>query len=431
MPLSIHGGRSLAVGGGYDPVVMTRRPLRTLLTVTFAAALVGIWGGLMAVARWGGHSLNRLPAGVDDVPAYPVSTGGRAGLPVLWDAPTYSFADQDGRTVTDKDFRGHPYVADFIFTQCKTACPVMTAKTVLLQRKLTQPGLRFVSFSVDPLNDTPAVLKAYADDWHGDPARWRLLSTDPAGLAAVTKGFNVAVEANDDPDSPILHSSRFFLVDTAGQVRGIYDSTDEQSMDKLAADVNTLAGAAPSAAPSAARPATRPAGELMTDADDAAAAVRGKQTFAAMGCLACHQQAKVAPPLANVYGGMVRLDDGRTVWADDAYLHESIVDPNAKGVAGYLRSMPNYRDYLDDRQVADLVAYIRSISTNPPPAGHGVVATATTTSATETAVDPVCHMRVVADPAGPHATVAGKTFYFCSDGCRQKFAANPDKYQAK
>ena len=406
---------------GYDFVAMTRRPRRTLLIVTFAAALFGVWGGLMAVAHWGGRALNP-PTGPSVGPS-PVSTDAKQPLPVLWDAPAFSFTAEDGRTVTDKSLRGHYYVADFIFTQCKTACPVMTAKTVLLQHRLTQPKLRFVSFSVDPANDTPAVLKAYAGEWHGDAARWTLLSTDPAGLAAVTKGFNVAVAATDDADSPILHSSTFFLVDTAGQVRGLYDSGDEASMAKLAADVDALTGTA--------APATRPTVELLADADGNAAAARGKQTFAAMGCMACHQQPKVAPPLANLYGGMVRLDDGRTVWADDAYLHESIVDPNAKCVAGYLKSMPNYRDYLDDRQVADLVAYVRSLSTNPPPGGHGVVATATTGPATVTAVDPVCHMTIVADPTGPHATVAGRAVYFCSDACRQKFEADPAKFAEK
>lgn len=393
---------------------MPRRRLLPLSIAALVACLVGIWGGLAAVAHFGGRALNAGRGAVTPVIADP---GGP--LPILWDAPAFAFADQDGRPFTSLDLAGHPYVADFVFTTCRTACPTMTAHMVLLQKRLPQPGLRFVSFSVDPAHDAPAVLKRYAADWRGDPARWTLLATDPAGLGQVAAGFKVAVLPSDDPDSPIAHSSLFTLVDGGGHVRGVYDSGDQTALNRLADDADRLTGAAATAAVST--------GELMTSTDGDAA--RGGRVYAAMGCMACHSQPKLAPPLADLYGGRVRLDDGRTVWADDAYLHESIVDPNAKGVAGYLRSMPSYRDYLDDGQVTDLVAYVRSLSRNPPPPGHGVVAGATAAAnAPAVVVDPVCHMKVVADPTGPRATVAGRAFYFCSDRCRERFAAAPGKY---
>jgi YHS domain-containing protein/mono/diheme cytochrome c family protein len=158
---------------------------------------------------------------------------------------------------------------------------------------------------------------------------------------------------------------------------------------------------------------------------------RGRQLFGSMGCLACHTRRAIAPPLESLYGSMVRLDDHRMVWADEAYLHESIVDPSAKIVAGYTKSMPNYRNYLSDQQIMDLVAFIKSLSTNQP-GGHGVLATAATTqpASDELLTDPVCKMQVRADPQGPHAVFNGKTYFFCSENCRQRFLKKPGHYAA-
>lgn len=134
-----------------------------------------------------------------------------------WKVPAFDYVDQDGHHITNRDLLGHPWIADFIYTQCTTACPVLTARMRLLQRRITDPAVRFVSFSVDPAHDTPSVLKAYAAKWHGDESRWRLLSTgDDANVHATAMGMRVAVEHSGDPTNPILHTSRFILVDPAG-----------------------------------------------------------------------------------------------------------------------------------------------------------------------------------------------------------------------
>ncbi len=385
-----------------------------------AATVCVVWVALVSGIALVHLNLNRdrpAPLATALIGNVPPATN-PADLPILWDAPPFAFTDQTNRPATDRDLRGHPYVADFIFTTCTTACPTMTAKMSLLRQQVRSPDVRFVSFSVDPAHDTPAVLAAYADSW-GDPdPRWRLMSTNPAGLAAEVKGMRVTVEPSGDADNPILHSTLFLLVDAAGHVRGIYDSTDPDALARLAVDLPGLANnelLAPA-------PAT-------TGTD---AVGRGHQLYAAMGCMACHAQPRVAPPLASVFNSMVRLTDGRTVWADEAYLHESIANPAAKVVAGYLNTMPSYRGHLDDAQTADLVAYVESLSTNPP-GGHGLVAVgrrAATQPAAEVVVDPVCHMRVAVNPSTLRASTNGRTFYFCSDTCREKFQASPSKYAA-
>ncbi len=368
-----------------------------------------LWVGLIAVGKWVQHNLNANQ---------PVPDAAPAGLNTYWAAPAFSFPDQDGQIVTDQSLRGHVWIADFFFSQCTTACPVLTSKLLLLQKKVTSPSIRFISFSVDPEHDTPPVLKKYAELWQGDQSRWKLLSTDPQGLANVASGMKVTVAASGDKDNPILHSTLFMLVDGTGQVRGIYDSNDSDAIAHLVQDAKSLDG-------------DNAGGVMPAMAAGMGSAERGHVLYTSMGCLACHSQSRIAPPLQSLYGSQVRLDDHRTVWADEAYLHESIIDPNAKVVAGYARNMPSYRSFLDDSQVMDLVAYVKSLSANPV-GGHGVVSAASTATTgpaeAELLIDPVCKMQVTKDMTAPHLLYKGKLYFFCSDHCREQFLNNPEKY---
>ena len=378
------------------------------------AAVTVLWLGIVVTLKWIQHGLNRDHTSAAAVSLDPTDS---TDLKIYWNVPEFSFADQDGTTITNYNLLGHVWVADFIFTQCTSACPILTSKLTLLQKKILTPGVRFISFSVDPEHDTPKALKDYAKIWEGDESRWRLLSTDPTGLAKVTTGMKVTAFPSGDPDNPILHSNLFFLIDKNGKVRGIYNSNESEAMARLQEDLQSLAGLDNAAviSSSAATPDVQ----------------RGKQLFGSMGCLACHTRRAIAPPLQSLYGSMVRLDDHRMVWADDAYLHESIVDPSAKIVAGYTKSMPNYRNYLTDQQVINLVTYIKSLSTNQL-GGHGFLAPSPTTQpvSDELLIDPVCNMQVRADPDGPHIALNGKTYYFCSDNCLQKFLQKPENYTA-
>jgi protein SCO1/2 len=370
--------------------------------ISAAITVTLIWAGLLVALKTAENYLNRnhRPQIVQQA---------------AWTAPAFAFPDQDNHRVSNTDLLGHVWIADFIFTQCTSACPILTSKMLLLQKQLKQPDIRFISFSVDPEHDSPAVLKQYARLWEGDESRWRLLSTDPNGLAAVAAGMKVTVAKSDDKDNPILHSSLFLLIDKTGNVYNIYDSIDNAALTQLVDDATYLAGESNGS-------------NTGVIASGSTPIQRGQALFGSMGCVACHSQPRVAPLLQSVYGSIVRLDDRKMVWADDAYLHESIVDPNAKVVAGYARTMPNYHSYLSDQQVMDLVAYIKSLSSNSP-GGHGMVsASATQADAPELLIDPVCKMQVTADSFAPHAVVDGKTYYFCSDHCREQFLKKPAEY---
>lgn len=123
---------------------------------------------------------------------------------------------------------------------------MLTAPMVQLQRALPGVDVRFLSFSVDPANDTPAVLAAYAKKWAPDEPRWTLLATDAETLPVTAAGFHVTAEKNKPGGAPVPHhphSSVFVLVDRAGMVRGVYDSEHREDLKALANAVRTLAGA--------------------------------------------------------------------------------------------------------------------------------------------------------------------------------------------
>src|SRR5205809_1034351 len=82
----------------------------------------------------------------------------------LFPAPSFVLTDQEGRQVSNQDLRGKVWIVDFIFTRCMGPCPMMTQKLVRLAKDIESPSVRFVSISVDPEFDRPAVLKQYARD---------------------------------------------------------------------------------------------------------------------------------------------------------------------------------------------------------------------------------------------------------------------------
>ena len=164
----------------------------------------------------------------------------REELPVLADAPAFSLTDQDAKPITLASLKGKPWIADFVFTHCAGPCPLMTAKMARLQRELPSPNLHFVSFSVDPERDTPPVLKEYAAKFQAEESRWRFLTGPADAIFATAKGMLLtAIPANES--SPIIHSTKFVLVDGEGRIRQYYDYNDAGQMKALVQDAKALA----------------------------------------------------------------------------------------------------------------------------------------------------------------------------------------------
>jgi protein SCO1/2 len=164
-------------------------------------------------------------------------------LPRLFAAPAFALVDQNEKTVSDKDLRGHPYIASFVFTHCAGPCPLVTSHIAELQKAIRDSEVHFVSFSVDPEHDTPAALKEYAGRFGADSARWHLLTGKPKDVYAVVEGMNMALQPATEKE-PIIHSTKLLLIDGTGQVRGIYDGGehwDARTLKTLTADAERLA----------------------------------------------------------------------------------------------------------------------------------------------------------------------------------------------
>lgn len=319
-------------------------------------------------------------------------------LEPLWPAPPFAFVDQQGATVTLQSLAGRPWVANFVFTQCRTVCPLLTAKMVQVQRQLRGASLRFVSFSVDPAHDTPAVLDAYRRHWNADEPRWTLLATGEKTLPPLAAGFHVlADKAPAGEVDPIMHSGVFVLVDGAGLVRGIYDSEHREDFAALVRDARTLAQAEP--------------------LPDAPGPKSGEALYHELSCVACHERPELAPPLRGLAGRTRELEAAALVKADAAYVRAAILTPEAQRVAGYPLHMPSYDGLLEPAALETLVDWVMALpAPERPDAGE---------PGFELAIDPVCHMEVRVGPETPTASTDGGRWSFCSDVCRERFVANP------
>lgn len=184
-----------------------------------------------------------IPAGQSGEVSYLISSESAGGSDIAVDdavlLPNFLLTDQHGQPFGLADLRGEVWVGDFIFTRCRSICPIMTGRMAQLQKDIAaMPGrerVKFVSISVDPEFDTPKVLSEYAKKFGADESRWTFLTgTRQQVWELCENGFQLGVGVNrDDPDMPIYHSGKFALVDAAGHVVGYYESSDEQDMTAL------------------------------------------------------------------------------------------------------------------------------------------------------------------------------------------------------
>jgi protein SCO1 len=162
-------------------------------------------------------------------------------LPVFNTVPAFKLTERSAREVSRQELDGKVWVADFIFTHCAGTCPVMTSKMRKLQDTL--PGeVQLVSFSVDPAQDTPEVLREYAERNGADAKRWFFLTGNKEAIYKLSiDGFKLGLDdTGGSVAEPITHSTRFALVDRQGRIRGYYGMDDEDALDRLAKDVKAL-----------------------------------------------------------------------------------------------------------------------------------------------------------------------------------------------
>lgn len=141
-------------------------------------------------------------------------------------APEFELINQNGDTITNEDYLGKVYVAEFFFTTCPTICPIMNKNLVEVQDELEEEKeFGIASFSIDPTHDTPRVLQEYAQNYNITNPNWHLLTGDKEQVFELANaGFNIYAGEDENEAGGFAHQGMFALVDKEGYIRSRKDS---------------------------------------------------------------------------------------------------------------------------------------------------------------------------------------------------------------
>lgn len=154
----------------------------------------------------------------------------------------FSFVNQNGDTITQKNYEGKIYVADFFFTTCGSICPKMSTNLVEVQKAvLNNPKVMLLSHTVFPEVDSVSVLKAYAIKYGVVDSKWNLVTGDKKEIYTMARKSYLAVKlGRPDQLYDMVHTENFVLVDQKRRVRGFYDGTNKEDIKRLLEDIDFL-----------------------------------------------------------------------------------------------------------------------------------------------------------------------------------------------
>ncbi|MDP2687191.1 MAG: SCO family protein [Aequorivita sp.] len=153
----------------------------------------------------------------------------------------FSLTNQNGKTITQDDYKNKIYVADFFFTTCQTICPIMTDHMVEIQETLkNDDDVLLLSHTVTPEIDSVAQLKKYALEKGVNDAKWNLVTGDKKEIYDLARKSYLAAKDVPFSENDLVHTENFVLVDKKKRIRGFYDGTDAESIKKLLADIKIL-----------------------------------------------------------------------------------------------------------------------------------------------------------------------------------------------
>ena len=154
----------------------------------------------------------------------------------------FSLWNQNGEIISSKDYEGKVYVADFFFTTCPTICIAMTDNMIKIQDEiLDQPNVMLLSHSVTPEIDSVQQLKKYALEKGVLDHKWNLVTGDKKEIYQLARKSYLAVkEDGDGGPFDMIHTENFILIDPKGRIRGFYDGTDEEDIERLLEELSIL-----------------------------------------------------------------------------------------------------------------------------------------------------------------------------------------------
>ncbi len=153
----------------------------------------------------------------------------------------FSLTNQNGKTITQEDYKDKIYVANFFFTTCLSICPIMTDNMVKIQDKIKNDDeIMLLSHSVTPEIDTVAQLKRYALEKGVNDSKWNLVTGDKKEIYDLARKSYLAAKDVPYQEFDLVHTENFVLVDKKKRIRGFYDGTDPDAITQLLEDIKIL-----------------------------------------------------------------------------------------------------------------------------------------------------------------------------------------------
>lgn len=154
----------------------------------------------------------------------------------------FSLTNQNGKAITQNDYKNKIYVADFFFTTCQTICPIMTDHMYDIQKEIMDDKeVMLLSHSVTPKIDSVSQLKKYAKQKGVNAAKWNLVTGDKKQIYNLARKSYLAVKTDGNGDQyDMIHTENFMLIDKKRQIRGFYDGTNPEAIKQLLKDIKTL-----------------------------------------------------------------------------------------------------------------------------------------------------------------------------------------------
>ena len=153
----------------------------------------------------------------------------------------FILTNQNGKEITQADYKDKIYVADFFFTTCQDICPVMTKNMYQLQEELKNDNqILLLSHTVIPEVDTVEQLKEYAVENNVDDSKWNLVTGDKKQIYELARKSYLAVEDSNYSEYDMIHTENFMLIDKEKQIRGFYDGTNSEDINRLLKDIEIL-----------------------------------------------------------------------------------------------------------------------------------------------------------------------------------------------
>ena len=154
----------------------------------------------------------------------------------------FHLINQNGDSISKKDFDNKIYIADFFFTRCQTICPIMAINMSELQEYYKDDeDMKFLSHSVTPVIDSVSVLRAYADKNEAIDGKWEITTGKKSHIYELArKSYFAVLDEGDGGEQDFIHTEQFILVDKKKQIRGFYDGTDASEVERIIKDIEVL-----------------------------------------------------------------------------------------------------------------------------------------------------------------------------------------------